>query len=229
MLITTLLDTLRSEVQGKHRVHQAVAARDSYSPMSVATFVKRALIAVSLLAGTVASAAEFFVNWPPAANPASLEIRTGDAVTFQGNFAAVNAYPTNAAFTTAVGAPLVFPSNLGSNPLVFPSSFRVVYSSPGVFYYAGASGSFNTNYVVRSDLARFTVNVRAACAATPARTAVMDIDGNGSVDATTDGLLLTRYAAGMRGDALINGAIATGASRCYADDIEAYLAPRVVP
>ncbi len=56
---------------------------------------------------------------------------------------------------------------------------------------------------------------------------LLDIDGNGRVDALTDGLLLLRYLAGLRGDALINGALGSGATRTLAVDIEATIALRM--
>ena len=52
---------------------------------------------------------------------------------------------------------------------------------------------------------------------------VFDLDQNGSFEALTDALLLLRYAFGLRGDNLINGAIATDANRTAAVDIEAHL------
>ena len=51
----------------------------------------------------------------------------------------------------------------------------------------------------------------------------LDIDGNGAVDALTDGLLLYRYLDGHRGQSLIKGVIAPNAKRFSADHIEVYL------
>ena len=48
----------------------------------------------------------------------------------------------------------------------------------------------------------------------------LDLDGDGSVNATTDGLLLLRYLLGLRGAALTTGASATNRS---AADIEKYV------
>jgi hypothetical protein len=48
-----------------------------------------------------------------------------------------------------------------------------------------------------------------------------DIDGNGSVDALTDGLLILRYLFGLRGEALINGVLAADAMLIRASEIEA--------
>jgi hypothetical protein len=51
-----------------------------------------------------------------------------------------------------------------------------------------------------------------------------DIDGNGTIDALTDGLLTLRYLFGLEGDTLINGVVASDATRTSAADIEAHLA-----
>ena len=53
--------------------------------------------------------------------------------------------------------------------------------------------------------------------------AQLDIDGNGSADALTDGLLVIRYLFGLRGAALINGAVGAGAQRSTSVAIESYL------
>jgi hypothetical protein len=50
-----------------------------------------------------------------------------------------------------------------------------------------------------------------------------DIDGNGEIDALTDGLLTLRYLFGLQGDTLINGVVAGDATRTSAADIEAHL------
>jgi len=50
-----------------------------------------------------------------------------------------------------------------------------------------------------------------------------DIDGNGDIDALTDGLLTLRYLFGLQGDTLINGVVAGDAARTTAEEIEAHL------
>ena len=50
-----------------------------------------------------------------------------------------------------------------------------------------------------------------------------DIDGNGDIDALTDGLLTLRYLFGLQGDTLINGVVAGDATRKTAEEIEAHL------
>ena len=47
---------------------------------------------------------------------------------------------------------------------------------------------------------------------------------DGDVDALTDGLLILRYLFGLQGDTLINGVIASDATRKTAEEIEAHLA-----
>lgn len=53
-----------------------------------------------------------------------------------------------------------------------------------------------------------------------------DIDGNNSVSAATDGLLLLRYLLGIRGNALIDRTIGAGASRDTAELIELFIASK---
>ena len=50
-----------------------------------------------------------------------------------------------------------------------------------------------------------------------------DIDGNGTIDALTDGLLTLRYLFGLQGVTLINGVVADDATRTSAEEIEAHL------
>jgi hypothetical protein len=53
-----------------------------------------------------------------------------------------------------------------------------------------------------------------------------DIDGNGAADPNTDGLLLLRYAQGIRGNALVAGAIGAGATRTSGDAIASFIGAR---
>ena len=50
-----------------------------------------------------------------------------------------------------------------------------------------------------------------------------DIDGNGQIDALTDGLLTLRHLFGLEGDTLISGVVAQDATRDTAEEIEAHL------
>jgi hypothetical protein len=50
-----------------------------------------------------------------------------------------------------------------------------------------------------------------------------DIDGNGEIDALTDGLLTIRYIFGIRQEALISNSVANGCTRCTVAEVEVYL------
>ena len=53
--------------------------------------------------------------------------------------------------------------------------------------------------------------------------AIADIDGNGEVDALTDGILLLRYLFDVSGDSLIDGVISTNATRNTVSAINQYI------
>jgi hypothetical protein len=53
--------------------------------------------------------------------------------------------------------------------------------------------------------------------------ATLDVDGNGVIDALTDGLLCLRHRFGFSGASLITGAVSATCTRCAAGDITAYL------
>ena len=54
-------------------------------------------------------------------------------------------------------------------------------------------------------------------------TVIADIDGNGVVDALTDGLMLLRYLFGLNGESLIDSVVDASASRVDAISIESYI------
>ena len=53
--------------------------------------------------------------------------------------------------------------------------------------------------------------------------AALDVDRNGRIDATTDGLLILRYLLGLRGVPLLRGALAGNAARRTASEVENYI------
>jgi hypothetical protein len=55
------------------------------------------------------------------------------------------------------------------------------------------------------------------------QTCSLDIDGNGQFDAQTDGVLMTRYLFGFRGDVFIKDAVSQDGIRQSANDISEYL------
>jgi hypothetical protein len=56
----------------------------------------------------------------------------------------------------------------------------------------------------------------------------LDVDGDGTVDALTDALLILRFAFGFRGEVLVDGATGPDCARCDADSIETFLIPLFV-
>ena len=85
----------------------------------------------------------------------------------------------------------------------------------------GLDGSALVTGTVSSDAAYTTSGDIEARIATLGDLA--DIDGNGQIDALTDGLLTLRYLFGLEGDTLINGVVASDATRTSADQIEMHL------
>ena len=78
-----------------------------------------------------------------------------------------------------------------------------------------------TSGAISSDSTLTAAEVEANVA--EAASSFADIDGSGEVDALTDGLLLLRYLFHLRDDALVAGAIASGAERSTSADVEAYI------
>ena len=95
-------------------------------------------------------------------------------------------------------------------------------------YLAGMSGAaLVSGNVVSGDATR---NTAAALAAyLDDLKPKLDIDGNGQVDALTDGLLILRYLLNIRGPALITGAVGFGAIRASFSLVENYLAGLLPP
>ena len=88
-------------------------------------------------------------------------------------------------------------------------------------YLFGLTGATLTNGALGSTATR--IDSGAIKAHLDAVRPLLDIDGNGSVDALTDGLLVLRYLFGLRGNALIAEVVDSLATRKTASDIEAYL------
>ena len=85
----------------------------------------------------------------------------------------------------------------------------------------GLQGQSLTDNAIASGSSLTPAQVEAELNAT---LAIADIDGNGEVDALTDGLLLLRYLFGLTGESLINSAIGIGSSRTSSSAIAQYLA-----
>ena len=87
-------------------------------------------------------------------------------------------------------------------------------------YSFGLSNESLTSGAIASNSPLSTSEVITSVAETMA---IADVDGNGEVDALTDGLLVLRYLFGLRGESLIGGVIANNATRTTIASIEAYL------
>jgi hypothetical protein len=88
-------------------------------------------------------------------------------------------------------------------------------------YTFGLTGVSLTDSAIASGSPLTPAEVEANVAT--ATTSFADIDGSGNVDALTDGLMLLRYLFGLTGASLIDSAVAAGAERTTAADIEAYI------
>lgn len=76
---------------------------------------------------------------------------------------------------------------------------------------------------VAPDANRSTATEIEAYLAAASIEGMLDIDGNGTDNALTDGLLIMRYLFEFRGDTLIDGAVAPDATRTTAEEIEGFI------
>ena len=89
---------------------------------------------------------------------------------------------------------------------------RYMFGLSGNALVGGALGGTATRQT-SADIVAYLNDIRSA----------LDADGNGVVDALTDGVLILRHLLGLTGTALTQGAVGSGAKRLTAGDIEAYL------
>ncbi len=91
-------------------------------------------------------------------------------------------------------------------------------------YLFGFAGDTLTKDAIGPGATRSTSEIRSYLAE-GVNSSILDIDGNGSVTALSDGIIAVRYLFGgtFSGNALINGAVAPNATRGLSD-IESYLA-----
>ncbi len=90
-------------------------------------------------------------------------------------------------------------------------------------YMFGIRGESLISDTVASDCVHCSAAELEAIVAQSVTDDTADIDGNGEVDALTDGLLILRYLFDIRGNALIENSVADNCSRCTAPDIETYI------
>ena len=113
------------------------------------------------------------------------------------------------------------------------NAFDVDASAPGTKYDPLTDGTLNLRYLFGLTGTPLTANALGGTATRLDAASIKiyldtlglagDIDGNGRVDALTDGLLVLRYIFGLRGVALIANAVDPAGTRKTAADIEAYL------
>jgi hypothetical protein len=89
----------------------------------------------------------------------------------------------------------------------------------------GFAGVTLTEGAVTSSATRSDANTIASYLDT--NSGHVDIDGDGSTEALTDGLLLLRYLFGFDGATLIEGAVSTDATRTTANEIKTYIQARI--
>ena len=126
------------------------------------------------------------------------------------------------ASSTAFGYTFSANSNLGSMDIDGNGYYEPLTDGLLVLRYMfGLSGDALIAGVVASDATRTTsAEIGSYIQSFPGS---LDVDGNGQIDALTDGLLTLRYLFGLEGDTLIAGVVASDATRTTAVDIEAHL------
>ncbi len=77
--------------------------------------------------------------------------------------------------------------------------------------------------LVNNSVASGCIRCSAPAVAAYLEQGTSDIDGNGQIDALTDGLLAIRYIFNIRDEVLITKSIGDACQRCTAIDIQDYL------
>jgi hypothetical protein len=104
----------------------------------------------------------------------------------------------------------------------YPTCRATVDAAMIVRFLRGVGGTAISGVGIPSDA---TNNAAAIALQLAYRKPYFDADGNGVIDAATDGVLIARYLAGFRGNALTDGAIGAPPVRTQAQ-IEAYMLER---
>ncbi|MBO1347031.1 MAG: hypothetical protein EBE86_006395 [Hormoscilla sp. GUM202] len=107
-----------------------------------------------------------------------------------------------------------WPNN--SNPTLYTANFTAL---PG---FEGTQINFSANSDDLPANSNFVPSSIALTSRTPSPTLDLDIDGNGVIDALTDGLVAIRYLFGFRGETLTEDVVGEGATR-DTSEIVAYL------
>lgn len=143
-------------------------------------------------------------------------------LTTVGNFTLTASYTGSGSFSSAsafTGFSVVAPTKIDID-----GNGRVDALTDGLLierWLSGLTGTALTSAAIGTGATRITPTDITAYLT--ALRPLLDVDGNGQFDAATDGLLIVRYLFGLRGDALIAGAVAGGAPRNISAAIEAYI------
>jgi hypothetical protein len=139
----------------------------------------------------------------------------GAAQTITGNYGGNGPHAPSAGTTTlTVKSTLDVDDNgaslFGSDGVI---ALRYMFGSSGAALTSNVTLGAGAQRTNATDINNFLVQVRP----------LLDIDGDNTVNPTTDGLLIMRYLLGLRGSALVQGVVAPGAARTQAVDIEHYI------
>ena len=172
-----------------------------------------------------ASWASLFGNWPDASSASLLTINFDAAED-------VAAETTTIGFSSVSNAagyvftPTAYDMSILSGSWDYDGDGNADALTDGLMllrYTFGLRGASLTEGAIASGATYTAAEVEENVANSTLAGAFGDIDGSGNVDALTDGLMLLRYLFGLRGASLIDGAVANGAARQSAEDIEAYI------
>jgi len=164
------------------------------------------------------------VNWPNTTLPANLykanfttsSTYTGTNVNFSSNNTSpgYSLSPTSAVLTLAPPVSLDADGNSSAQGATDGILIaRHLFGFTGNTLTTGAIGTGATR-TTATDIQNYLQNGQAT---------MLDVDGNGSAQGATDGILIARYLFGFTGNTLTTGAIGTGATRTTATEIQQFL------
>ena len=153
----------------------------------------------------------------PAASPTTLSFSTiaPGATNVQGMKISNSASPTFAITGTVVPSPYSIVGSSCPTQLVSGASCTL-----SVMFAPTAAGNYFSTLTISTTGRTLSVPLRGVSEAVKACT--LDISGDGNTRAESDGVLLTRYLLGFRGEALVNG-VALGAARPNAASVELFM------
>jgi hypothetical protein len=124
----------------------------------------------------------------------------------------------------SVGQDGIFARRFDSGGVPVASDFQVNSYVTGSQINTAASASDDGKIVVAWDSIGQDGDSHGVFAQRFATPSLLDLDGNGSTGALTDGLLLLRFLFGFTGPALTTGSVGDGCTRCSGPALESYIA-----